>query len=106
LRKARIRYVHAKELAPTTRIRALQKQADKAAKVTTHARERLAKEFVEAYEREILERFDPTQLDEAIGDVRVIALFCVERRPEQCHRSLAAERIARDHGAAVKHVVP
>jgi uncharacterized protein (DUF488 family) len=105
LRAAGIRYVHATQLAPTTRIRALQKAADDAAHVTAHGRERLASEFVTAYRRDILARIDPAQLDDAIGDATVIALFCVERLPEQCHRSLAADRIARDRGATVKHLI-
>jgi hypothetical protein len=34
------------------------------------------------------------------------ALFCVERDPEACHRSLVAERLAADHGASVTHLRP
>jgi hypothetical protein len=34
------------------------------------------------------------------------ALFCVERDPEACHRSLIAERLATEHGIAVEHLRP
>jgi hypothetical protein len=33
------------------------------------------------------------------------ALFCVERDPEACHRSLIADRIA-THGVPVTHLRP
>jgi uncharacterized protein (DUF488 family) len=34
------------------------------------------------------------------------ALLCVERDPEACHRSLIADRMAREHGISVKHLKP
>jgi hypothetical protein len=34
------------------------------------------------------------------------ALFCVERDPEACHRSLIAARVADEHGVAVTHLRP
>jgi hypothetical protein len=34
------------------------------------------------------------------------ALFCVERDPEACHRSLIAERMAARHGVDVVHLRP
>jgi hypothetical protein len=34
------------------------------------------------------------------------ALFCVERDPEACHRSIVAERLAAEFGLPVTHIVP
>jgi hypothetical protein len=36
----------------------------------------------------------------------VAALFCVEREPDACHRSLLAERLAADLGVEVVHLLP
>jgi uncharacterized protein (DUF488 family) len=35
-----------------------------------------------------------------------VALLCVERDPEACHRSLVAERIAERFGLALEHLRP
>jgi hypothetical protein len=34
------------------------------------------------------------------------ALFCVERDPEACHRSLIAAMLADEYGVAVRHLLP
>jgi uncharacterized protein (DUF488 family) len=34
------------------------------------------------------------------------ALFCVERDPEACHRSLIAQRLAERHGVTIEHLRP
>jgi len=49
---------------------------------------------VERYTAEILDRADLGGLVAALPAEGVSALFCVERDPEACHRSLIAERIA------------
>jgi hypothetical protein len=33
-------------------------------------------------------------------------LFCVERDPEACHRSLIAERLADEYGLSILHLRP
>lgn len=33
-----------------------------------------------------------------------VYLLCFERRPEACHRSLLADRLAADHGFAIRHL--
>lgn len=107
MRRAGIRYLHVKELAPTSSIRGVQKDADKEASVSKQARARLSDEFAEAYRREILATFDSTRFDALVGtETEVVALFCVESRPEACHRSLAAEKIANDRGVVLEHVAP
>ncbi len=107
IQRAGIQYLHLRQLAPTSSIRGVQKDADKEANASKLSRERLSDEFIDAYKREILGPFDATQLDALVSpDVAVVALFCVERRPEQCHRSLAADKIARDRGILVEHLAP
>ena len=42
----------------------------------------------------------------ALPTVGEAALFCVERDPEACHRSLIAQRLAEQHGVTVGHLRP
>lgn len=107
MQRAGIRYLHIKELAPTSSIRGVQKDADKEASVSKQARTQLSDEFVDAYRREILGSYDAARFDALVGaDTKVVALFCVESRPEACHRSLAAEKLANDRGIVVEHLAP
>ena len=106
LAEAGIGYRHLPELAPTTELRRLQYAADDRAGVGKRSREELAPEYVEGYLQEILDQVD---LGEIAGELRnegPAALLCVERDPEACHRSLIADRLAAEHGAAVEHLRP
>jgi len=40
------------------------------------------------------------------ADATTVALFCVEREPAACHRSLVAERWQQDLGGQVIHLLP
>ncbi|WP_407643935.1 hypothetical protein [Enemella dayhoffiae] len=42
----------------------------------------------------------------ALPSVGAAALFCVERDPEACHRSLIAQRLAEQQGVTVGHLRP
>jgi uncharacterized protein (DUF488 family) len=99
---ARIEYRHHKELAPTTELRRLQYREDAAHGVAKRNRARLAPEYRRRYAREVLDRADLRRLTIE----RSAALLCVEREPEACHRSLAAEGLAREHGFRVVHLLP
>lgn len=102
-----IAYVHRKDLAPSREVRALQDAADKESKTAKRKRSALSEAFVEAYRREYLDRFDSEEFISEIGsEARVVALFCVERDPAACHRSLLAERLESDLGIRVAHIVP
>jgi uncharacterized protein (DUF488 family) len=90
-------YEHEPDLAPTTELRQLQYREDERQGVGKRNRERLAPEYVERYTREILDKVDLARID-----WEQAALFCVERDPEACHRSLIAERIGLD----VSHLRP
>ncbi len=102
-----IRYIHRKDLAPSPATRAEQGAADKATKITKRQRSVLSPAFVSAYLRERLAAFDGAAFVTELGpEAQVVALFCVEREPAACHRSLLAERLAHDLGAKVKNLIP
>ncbi len=106
LEAAGIAYVHLKELAPTTELRQLQYAEDARAGVGKRSRSELAPAYVEGYTREIL---DPAGVEPVVAALPAegrAALFCVERDPEACHRSLIAARVADEHGAQVIHLRP
>lgn len=104
---AGIRYVHAKELAPTEAVRDAQRRADAAAGVTKRERTRLGEAFVSAYRRGCLARFDPRAFASSyIRDSRRPVLFCVEREPDACHRSLVAPELATALGVPVVNLGP
>jgi uncharacterized protein (DUF488 family) len=102
-----IRYLHRKDLAPTKSVRERQAEADKVTKTAKRQRTALGKVFVEAYQTECLEHFDPQSLlDDLEPDAKVVALFCVEREPAACHRSLVAEKLADELNLQVEHIMP
>ena len=92
-----IRYLHIKDLAPDAGLREQQKKEDKQLGIAKRARATLGPTFIEAYETHCLASFDSHAFLDMLGaDAQIISLFCVERDPEACHRSLAAEKMARD----------
>ena len=102
-----IRYLHFKELAPSEALRQRQYAADKADRIAKRKRTELSELFVNAYCDEHLKEFNSRNFIEQLGpDARVVALFCVERAPAACHRSLLAERLKQDLGLEVVHLMP
>ena len=106
LADAGIRYSHHKELAPTTALRQLQYREDDRLGVGKRSRSVLASAYREGYLRQILDPVDLTRLLRELPLDGVPALLCVERDPEACHRSLVAERVAQETGAAVLDLLP
>ena len=106
LEEAGIAYQHHPELAPTTELRQLQYAEDDRQGVGKRSRASLAPAYVEGYTREILDAADLGDIAEALPSTGAAALFCVERDPEACHRSLVADRIAVEHGVPVEHLRP
>ena len=107
LADAGIGYEHRKELAPTTELRELQYREDARQGVGKRSRVELAGEYRRRYTREILDPADLEGLAARLGEAgRAVALLCVERDPEACHRSLVAARLADRHGFAVMHLRP
>lgn len=101
-----IRYIHRPDLAPDAAVRNQQAAVDAAAHVAKRARTQLSTEFVAGYNRTCLADFDSAAFIAGLGNPHVIALFCVEREPAACHRSLLAARLHADLGLAISHVIP
>jgi len=90
-----IKYIHIIDLAPTTEIRKLQKEADAQQGELKRNRNKLGKVFTIAYKDRILSNFDfDNFIDklEEVGANRVV-FFCVEEKPEACHRSIVTEKL-------------
>jgi uncharacterized protein (DUF488 family) len=101
-----IPYHHCVILAPSDELRQRQAKADKASRTARRKRLELSPKFIEGYQ-ELLARFDSEVFDLQLGrEVERPVLFCVERDPAACHRSLLAERLARDLGIKVTHLLP
>lgn len=92
-----IQYGHIIDLAPTSEIRELQKEADAQQGELKRDRNKLGRTFTIAYQERILIHFDfdsfIDKLDE-FGAKRIV-LFCVEEKPEACHRSIVTEKLER-----------
>jgi uncharacterized protein (DUF488 family) len=102
-----IRYLHFRELAPPPALRGRQAEADKALGVGKRQREALGPVFTEGYQQECLAAFDGRNFVERLGPAaQVVSLFCVERTPAACHRSLLAARLRQDLGVNVDHLLP
>lgn len=106
LERAAIAYRHHPELAPTTELRHLQYAEDDRRGVGKRSRVELAPEYVRRYTTEILDCIDLAAILPTLPSEGLAALFCVERDPEACHRSLIAQRLSEHHAAAIKHLRP
>ncbi|MFI6170676.1 DUF488 domain-containing protein [Nocardia sp. NPDC051052] len=106
LSTAKIGYRHVPELTPTTEMRQLQYREDDRRGVGKRNRSVLAAEYAERYTREILDPFDLGALVAELPNDAATALFCVERDPAACHRSLVAERLHVEHGLLVTDLRP
>jgi uncharacterized protein (DUF488 family) len=89
-----IAYRHVLALAPGRELLALQHAVDARERHTHSARAVLAPEYVRRYTAEVLDRFDFAALARELTGYRAPVLFCIERTPAACHRSLVAPRLA------------
>ncbi len=102
-----IKYIHLLELAPSPEIIAKQHQVDKQSGLGQRKRTVLSAEFIDAYQSLRLKNFKAGEFLAKVGeDARCVALFCVERDPAACHRSLVAERLKNELGLEVEHILP
>jgi len=107
LRTRGIRYVYLKELAPSKETRALQKKVDAETGVTKRKRTGLSEAFIEGYKQQCLADYSPESFQRAIGEEsEVVAIFCVEKTPDACHRSLVAIFLHEHLGTEVQHLLP
>ena len=74
--------------------------------VGKRSRRELAAEYTRRYTSEILDRADLAPIVSALPSSGTAALFCVERDPEACHRSLVAQRLTERHGVTIEHLRP
>jgi uncharacterized protein (DUF488 family) len=103
-----IRYLHFRELAPPPELRKRQAAADHAAGIQKRQRTSLGAAFIAGY-HEAMSDFDSRKFLESLGsETKIAALFCVERDPAACHRSLLARRLQADLGTEfeVAHLLP
>jgi uncharacterized protein (DUF488 family) len=87
-------------------MRRLQYEEDDRQGIGKRSRTMLAPAYAERYTREIL---DAADLEAVVADLPadgIAALFCVERDPEACHRSLVAAALAARYGLDVVHIRP
>jgi uncharacterized protein (DUF488 family) len=106
LEEAGIEYQHHPELAPTTELRQVQYAEDDRQGVGKRSRKELAPAYRDGYIAEILNRADLSEVVASLPADGAGALFCVERDPEACHRSLVAERLASKYDVQTVHLLP
>lgn len=106
LSELEIKYGHVLQLAPPKEIRELQKLADLQKGEQKRERQELGGVFKSEYKNRILENFDfDTFIEnlENVGANRVV-LFCVEERPEACHRSIVSNKLQDTYKYKVTHI--
>jgi uncharacterized protein (DUF488 family) len=104
LLRLNINYIHIFELSTPDEIRKLQYEADKKINVSQRKRETLSETFISVYKKEILQKFDFQNFInrlKSMGAKRIV-LFCVEKNPAACHRSLVAAHLHRKFGYKVQ----
>lgn len=106
LADADVSYQHHPKLAPTTELRQLQYAEDARRGVGKRSRVELAEEYRARYTREILDGVDLHALARELPPEGSSALFCVERDPDACHRSIIATRLQASHDAVVTDLRP
>ena len=100
LEEFKIQYLHAKQYAPDKKLREIQKQQDKNDKVLKRDRYQMSADFVSKYKKDVIDR---NPIEDLVDEIKVLSenpsprfcLFCVEAKPEACHRSIIAGEIAR-----------
>jgi uncharacterized protein (DUF488 family) len=106
LAEAGIAYEHLPELAPTTELRRLQYAEDARRGVGKRSRRELSPDYVARFTSERLDQVELAPIAASMPADGAVALLCVERDPEACHRSLVAERMADELGLALEHLRP
>lgn len=101
-----IKYGHVLQLAPPKEIRELQKQADLQKGEQKRERLELGGVFKSEYKNRILDNFDFDTFIESLENVGAnrVVLFCVEERPEACHRSIVSNKLQNTYKYKVTHI--
>ena len=108
-----IPYAYIPQLAPSPEMRQAQQAADKAINITKGDRTHLCAEYTRAFTEHMKDQGYTLKalISQArrncgypsASELENIALFCVERNPNACHRSLVASEMER-YGADVVHI--
>jgi uncharacterized protein (DUF488 family) len=107
LAEAGIPYIHRLDVAPSDATRHIVARDAIADGIGYRERTILSQEYLDAYGQEVLARFDAGEFVASLGDdIASIMLFCVERAPAACHRSLLAEQLSRQFGTDPVHLLP
>jgi uncharacterized protein (DUF488 family) len=95
LNELEVKYGHVLELAPTTEIRELQKEVDAQKGEQKRERQELGQIFRIEYKNRILKNFDFNTFIEKLDEIGAskVVLFCVEEKPEACHRSIVTDKL-------------
>jgi uncharacterized protein (DUF488 family) len=102
-----IRYEHRLDLAPTMEMVKGQDARDHAEGIRRSDRDHLSPELIDGYTRLVLDGLDSHALVRSLGEpAETVLIFCVERTPDACHRSLLAHKLADDLGARIEHILP
>jgi hypothetical protein len=101
-----IKYLHILDLAPTNEIREAQKLADKLNNIKKRERNELGDEFKELYNKEILAKYNLEDLFSRLNNLnsKNIILFCVEKEPCACHRSLISDKLMENYQIQTLHL--
>lgn len=107
LADAGVPYIHRLDVAPSDATRHIVAKDANAAGIGYRDRTSLSQEYLDAYGYEVLEGFVAAEFVASLGEgIETIVLFCVERVPAACHRSLLAEQLAVQLEAEVTHLTP
>ena len=107
LQERGIHYRHVLDLAPHPETLALQGAADERDKRLKSERTQLDPQYVAQYTARTLSCFDFAELARELGPFHAPVVFCIERIPAACHRSLVAPELAKAVGAReVVHLIP
>lgn len=95
LKQLNVNYIYEIDLAPTKEIRDLQKKADEQNKIQKRQREELGFVFKNEYSNKIIANFDFPSFVERLkkAGANKVVLFCVEKTPNACHRSLVTNKL-------------
>ena len=106
LNELEIKYGHILELAPTKEIRELQKEVDAQKGELKRDRQELGQIFRIEYKNRILKSFDFETFIEKLDEIGAskVAFFCVEEKPEACHRSLVTEKLNSQFNYDIVHL--
>lgn len=121
LKQLAIAYAHLPDMAPSQEIRSAQNLADQQSRIAKRKRTMLSENFIRAYRRDVLKvykrkpglKFDAAEMLQTACELFSypperplcrVALFCVEREPAACHRSLLADELRKQLGIEVVHI--